>query len=365
MLADRVEAKIDVESRRCAVASWLLTLPQLTEGAHAGGVVGHVGVGGLQTYVYPEITGYYLQWLAWQAAREGVKPALASGADAAQRWLAAWIRSSETPQTRVYLEGSERDWRNQAVFCFDFAMVLRGLASAVKASLIRGDAALISRLTASLSRLIRQDGCFDACRAAAGAALPSRWSTRRGAFMAKAAAGILEAAETFEGVDARLRRAAQATYESSVQSLARAPHDAAHPLLYAIEGAIGWRQAGERTLRQCMRHVDALLHAAETRGRVVESSSPDAVERIDILAQTLRAAYTLRAMERGPQADGDRLRAMLDILARHVTPDGAVPFAVGRGRSSSCVWAAMFTEQAFAFSRCSRRELRLYSAFLV
>ena len=56
---------------RHAIASWLLDGPALVrDGPHAGAVAGVVGTSGTIAYVYPEIAGYYLQWLAWRA-REG------------------------------------------------------------------------------------------------------------------------------------------------------------------------------------------------------------------------------------------------------------------------------------------------------
>ena len=85
---------VDIAPR--VLASWLLNGGvQLTRGPHAGGVVGSVDADGRPAYVYPEITGYYMQWLAWLAAGDGVTAsadppcrhgtALAGGLDPATR----------------------------------------------------------------------------------------------------------------------------------------------------------------------------------------------------------------------------------------------------------------------------------------
>ncbi|MEO8137238.1 MAG: hypothetical protein ABI831_25060, partial [Betaproteobacteria bacterium] len=58
------------ESTDAAIADWLLRGPaQARTGANAGGVAGCIAVSGSPLYVYPEIAGYYLQWLAWRTQR--------------------------------------------------------------------------------------------------------------------------------------------------------------------------------------------------------------------------------------------------------------------------------------------------------
>jgi hypothetical protein len=101
-------------------------------GAHAGGVAGCVSTCGSAKYVYPEIAGYYLQWLTWRAQRFGkftcTRRRRRRGTAVACR-LAFGRRPAADA---VHLRGADNDWRNRAVFCFDLAMVLRGLAAAAR-----------------------------------------------------------------------------------------------------------------------------------------------------------------------------------------------------------------------------------------
>ena len=178
-LSDRATPLRRIESTRRAIATWLLRGGvQLSHGDNAGAVAGWLSVDGRADYVYPEITGYYLQWLAWHAIRHGPTPDIASKANAAQRWLSTWAASS-SPGTRVYVGTHEDDWRNQAVFllsaspwCFNWlAWATRGL--------IAPDVALIENIGSLLRRLIAADGMFDACVSTSGAnldTLPQRWS---------------------------------------------------------------------------------------------------------------------------------------------------------------------------------------------
>src|SRR6266496_747708 len=174
--SDAIELHGASESARANLARWLLSdAVQLSHGPERGGVAGSVDAEGGLEYLYPEITGYYLQWLAWQASRDGRIATLAARAAAAQAWLARWIVPDRVPHTRVYLRTGQADWRNHASFCFDLAMALRGLSSAARLDLIEIDEALVLRLARELLRLVGDDGLFHACVLHDGAqAVPDR-----------------------------------------------------------------------------------------------------------------------------------------------------------------------------------------------
>src|SRR5947207_32744 len=109
------------------LACWLLDSGvQLAEGAQCGGVAGALDDTGRARYVYPEITGYYLEWLASRVHRGDPAAPLAAHANAAQQWLSRWIVVQPAPLTRVHLDSVAADWRNHGMFAFDYAMVLRG-----------------------------------------------------------------------------------------------------------------------------------------------------------------------------------------------------------------------------------------------
>ena len=348
---------------RARLAAWLLDGPaQLREGPHAGAVAGVVRGHGA-AYVYPEITGYYLQWLAGRARAGDAPAALAARAEGAHAWLSGWAQSS-CPQARVYL-APEDDWRNGALFLFDLAMVLRGLASAAAAGLVVPDRKLIERLDALLVGLIADDGALDACRAHAGAGvLPRRWSTTRGAFLAKAAAGVLAAAD-LPGVSSTLLRAAQRTYELARRDALERPHAEAHPRLYAIEGLLAHDPVASCGSRVLAAQVGRLADEARADGRIAESVHDAGQPRVDVHAQALRAGVLLRA-HGGPGApDRATLVALADALAARVTPGGGLPFSLSSPRSEQNVWTAMFAEQALAWIDLPPRAAARCTAWIV
>jgi hypothetical protein len=338
-----------------ALANWLVDTVQCMSGPHAGAVAGCVTASGSASYVYPEIAGYYLQWLAWRATRFGSEADLAPRAAAVERWLARWLAMAGPP-TRVHLDGTRDDWRNQATFCFDLAMVLRGIGSATQAKLIAPDASVVEGVLRALERLLASDGSFHACIVhAPDASLPERWSTRRGAFLAKAAAGVLRASTALAHVPATITRAAERTFTASLATLASAPHRETHALLYALEGVLNLPRHPRfhDTLPLVSAQFDDLLAQAGSDGHLPEilglarASGP---VRVDVMAQALRIGYLLTAHR--PQQPPDRvaLARIRQALQRQVRAGSGVPFARGSETAHSNVWATMFTDQALAFA---------------
>ncbi|MFO1413031.1 MAG: hypothetical protein U1F10_03795 [Burkholderiales bacterium] len=340
--------------RDASVAAWLLHGPaQLAHGPHAGAIAGTVTAAAGAAYVYPEIAGYYLQWLAWRSRRDGSTAVLTARAAGVQRWLGTWLAATP-PLTRVHLDGTTDDWRNRAVFFFDVAMVLRGLASAVETGLVTADPAVLAGIVRELDRLVAGDGHFDACTMhAAGDSFPAKWSTRRGAFLAKAAAGLITAARVLPQLPARLVDAAEATFTASVAALAQDAHRETHPLLYACEGvlALPGHRRFHAALPVVAAHCDTVLAAAGNDGSLPETLGSGAgPRRVDVIAQAMRVAALL-ARHR-PQRPPDRVaqERLHRALVREIRPSGAVAFARDADGSACNVWAAMFADQALAFA---------------
>ena len=335
------------------LATWLMNVAQCRSGAHAGAVAGCISVSGAASYVYPEIAGYYLQWLAWRAGTDGPSNELADHAAGVQRWLARWLAMPGRP-TRVHLDGTSDDWRNHASFAFDVAMVLRGLGAAAQTNLIVPDAGVVAGVANELSRMIADDGAFVACIADAKAgALPERWSTRRGPFLAKAAAGVMRAATQLPAIPAALVRAAERTFQHSVAMLAKEPHRETHPLLYAFEGVLNLPKHPRfhDTLPVVSAQFDILLAQAGNDGHLPETlgATTRGPSRVDVIAQAIRIGYLLAAHR--PQCPPDRvaLARLRQALARQVRASGGVAFARSVAPAQANVWATMFADQALAF----------------
>ncbi len=348
-------ATLEAIDRR--LADWLLEGPaQLRSGPQRGAVAGLVDADGRAQYAYPEITGYYLQWLAWQATRHGRSEALAARAEAAQHWLGQWLADAALPRTRIHLGLDIPDWRNAAVFTFDTAMVLRGVASAARAGLLRPAGSVVQGVDRLLGILVGHDGLFEACSGRPGAgSLPDRWSTRRGAFLAKAAAGVIGAAAVVPGVSATVVEAAERTLAASLRWLDERPHREVHPLLYAAEGFLSLpaHPLLPAALPVIARELAEVLRQSRALGRVpefldVEPTAAGAA-RLDIVAQTLRVAALLAANGVRESLDAAELLHLRRLLVDGITPEGTLPFVAGALPVRHNVWATMFADQALAF----------------
>ena len=341
------------------LATWLRNVAQCTNGPHAGAVAGCISVSGTASYVYPEIAGYYLTWLAWRASRFGPDPDDGERARGVQRWLAKWVAMPGLP-TRVHFDGTSDDWRNRALFCFDLAMVLRGLAATGRAGLLAPDPAVVDGVCRALVRLIGSDGTFEACLPNGSmGTIPDRWSTRRGPFLAKAAAGLMRASEAL-AIPPEIRAAADRTFECSVAQLAREPHRETHPLLYAFEGVLDMPRHPRfaDALPSISAQFDMLLAYASHDAHLPETlgcAAGNGPARVDVMAQTLRVGYLLSAHRPHQPPDRVGLARIRQSLSRQVRPgSGGVAFARSAAPAQSNVWATMFADQALAFAAPAR-----------
>ena len=103
----------------------------LTEPPHvSGGIINYREADGMWDGVYPEICGYYLQFLAHASAGSPSAPHREIAARVI-RWLDA--EGGEGAPLTLYRRIEDLgavDWRNRCLFSFDLAIILRGLGMA-------------------------------------------------------------------------------------------------------------------------------------------------------------------------------------------------------------------------------------------
>lgn len=324
---------------------WLLGgSVQCREGLLAGGVFGAFDADGTARYVYPEITGYYLHWLA-EVAHSGIADArLSPAATAASEWTTRVLADGGVPATRAYVNGSDaEDWRNQAVFFFDLAMLLRGVCAARETGLADAAPGTIARLVEELAQFVDM-GTIRAARTAPGVTLPPRWSTLGGPFEVKASSRV-ELAARHVTVPTALAEACRALAHGYRDAIATLRLDMLHPTLYFAEGMLVAepdRRAAIATLAQ------RCLALADADGNLPEAED-STVPRSDILAQTMRV---LLLTDRAGGADVERIAT---ALCARIDAAGRLPFRVDVNAPQPNVWCAMFAEQALRWYARARR----------
>ncbi|MBL8296907.1 MAG: hypothetical protein JNN30_01050 [Rhodanobacteraceae bacterium] len=335
---------------------WLLGgSVQCAHGAHTGGVFGAFDANGTASYVYPEITGYYLHWLAEITLDGQAGTPAATAATAATDWANRVLADDAVPVTRAYVDSSKTDdWRNQAVFFFDLAMLLRGLCAAREAGLVVSAAPAITRLVDELARFV-DAGKIVAARCEPGAVLPPRWSTQGGPFEVKASSRVELAARHLplpKELAAACRQLAQG-YRNEIAGLKLAM---LHPTLYFAEGMLVAEPDCGRAIATLARRCLALSDAEGNLPEAEDSSVP----RSDILAQTLRVLLLCA------DSEGAEVERVVAALCSRVDAAGRLPFRVDLPAPQPNVWCAMFAEQALRwYSRAQRGEALPAAEWLV
>jgi hypothetical protein len=317
---------------------WLLEGPaQLRGGEHAGGVAGSFDAQGRAGYVYGEITGY---WLHWRAGLDGEREARARRAAAAVAWCERQFAQG-VPPTRIHLGAADADWRNDATFLFDLAMLAGGIGRAVQHGLVPVPQALCARLGAALAGFVQGGELVPLRRLRGDAPLPDRWSTRLDNYEVKAATRILMLAAVAEVPDAVVQ-ACDALVAERAPRAAQAPVELLHPTLYYLEGVLAARPLHWPGVAPLLARMLALANAD---GALPEAPEVPGVWRSDVLAQALRVGAFLRDRHVPGAPEAARLDAMARNLAARVGEDGSIPFRTDAPPLAN-TWCAMFAEQA-------------------
>lgn len=332
VLARPAPTSAEISDAAGRVERWLLDPAiQVDGGPCAGAIAGWLEADGRPGFAYGEITGY---WLSWVSGLSGPRDRLAARAAAAVDFLdSAWSRG-RPPQTRFYLAAAAPDWRNRAVFSFDMAMMVRGLAHAAALAGEAPCAAAAERIIAWLAHCVGPDGTLAThLLVDSGGPLPRRWSTEPGPFQAKTAAALLQAPAAW--LPAGLAAAARAT-------LARwrgraGEHSDMHPRLYALEGEALAGGPADARLAGTALPADGWLPE--------HASQPAAPTRADVLAQAIR--LLVLAQGRAALDPWGPAAALAGALIDHVTAEGAVLFRAEAGPRN--VWCALFAAQALAW----------------
>jgi hypothetical protein len=344
------------------LTAWLMSESVLRTEAGGAGVANWLWPDGIHDGLYPEIGGYYLQFLALAASGSTASGesdprtvATLQARDAASRVI-AWLDQAGPhgdPLTLYHRDMTQSDWRNKCLFAFDLAMILRGFASVEARWPGIVPAPLIARYAASIQSLIGHGHLFSH-RLRPGASeneIPVKWSTRVDVHHVKIAAALAGVGPRFAGV-------VSATISEQAEALERegnARMRELHPFLYLIEGWLMlWGQSGNRAFIDYAGTAFCIVlgDLDPERGTLPPiAGRHDLPTRSDVLAQALRAGLILEQaawFTAGATRQWSIARhALRDALLSRVTPEGGIEFdQAGRHRN---VWASLFAWQALGF----------------
>jgi hypothetical protein len=338
------------------IAYWLLNfvLAAPVDGSKGRGVVNWLDSKGDWDALYPEIAGYYLQFLAILGSTFDRSGECLAHATSIVEWLDE-ISLRGPPRTR-YHRIMKTDWRNGANFSFDMAMILRGLGKIGERfpQLRRDD--LIDRYH---SFVIHEESAtlLSSHKVVGPAVLPERWSTTFGLHQLKSAAAIGSVFGIATGKEQQ-PDIVENTIEECLSLFRRQLKDrhtawVFHQLFYFAEGAL-MLHADSELPWLASAALDALnlaVSSSDSGASFYDSAGTDeAVERSDVIAQALRVASILAAGGLLDRTEWPILRSwLLNRLACFVDPNGGVRFDNSRGHTNA--WAALFVWQALYMAR--------------
>jgi hypothetical protein len=288
---------------------------------------------------YPEIAGYYLQYLCLHAEPTERRTSLLADVSA---WLSR-ISASTLPRTLYYFD-RRSDWRTEVQFCFDFAMIARGLSRASRAFPNIVDVNLGRRYFEAVVGMTTGD-FLQSCPTVDGkpGVLPNKWSTRFDVHLAKAAAALL--AMPWRSLDS----IALATLHRLMEDEDLERHPAStnlHPFFYFIEGMlIAWAVTGDLRYLECASRT----YLAELRPSHGAIRVEHLRRRHDATAQALRAGAILRAAGALEGRDWTGIReTSFEILMTAQSEEGGIYFDLRNEHQN--VWTGLFACQAVEMS---------------
>jgi hypothetical protein len=328
------------------IGQWLLSDQVLRPAGSNTAVANWLWPDGRCDALYPEIGGYYLQFLALYGsdfARQAASRVV--------NWLDEAGPAGD-PLTLYFYERAYSDWRNECLFSFDLAMIVRGFDKVEARWPGTVPRSLMTRYCDSVrSHFI--DAHLRSHRLRSGAGqfeIPDKWSTRVDVHHVKIAAALAGVQPNFEPlVSATVAEQGLALEREGATRMREL-----HPFLYLIEGWLMlWGQSGDTDcLARAGMAFDILLRELQADDCVLPplAGRRDLPTRSDVLSQTLRAGLILQhtAWLTSSSSWPSARATLLEALTSRMTPQGAMEFdAIGHHRN---VWASLFSWQALSFS---------------
>lgn len=300
--------------------------------AESGAVAGVTNDEGV-VYWYGEIGGYYLAYLASLMVESSGSQKFARHA---AKQVGLWLQAQweDVPAlTRLY-RGPNVDWRNDYVFAFDLAIILKGLASVRCCGLDTWHGRQIAAFIKV--KLVDDQRSLRAVYARRPGNAPNTWSTNIDGHQLKAAAGLIAWGTHFNdhtiydlGNDSRKKLSGDGIYDW--------PHLPLHPRLYALEGSLLCELIKPDSIAALLRNALACINY-ET-------------ERTDVIAQFLQLALLAKI-------EGKLIDRAASHLLESIETNGSVIFRLNQANKERNTWCAIFARQALRFyheARCGRQ----------
>jgi len=321
------------------------------------------------TFLYPEITGYAVNFLLFfQLILKDL--IYQERARLAADWL---IRVREETYglipNRVYHEVLHQPYYNSWVFTFDQWMIISGFCSLfefTRDQVYLKTAEELAKLL--IEKTFKSDGSMHPVfnlKTGQGEAANNKWSRQSGSFHAKALLGLSQLHKLTKEKEYLFRASQLARYallnqEENGRFITQMNEKSTHlhPHLYSLEGLLsfGILQDDEKLIQACEKGLEWILNAEREDGTIYsffKGGRFAPYERSDVLAQTLRIGAVLLERSEHIQKFKSKLQALKRKLLSYQVKTGmhAGGFFYGQEQNGTIdyhlnAWVTMFAAQA-------------------
>lgn len=295
-------------------------------------------------YIYGEITGYFLSFCSYiyKSTQNSVeKKKIINIINNNVAWLDKIIENGL--QTR-YMFGGKKDWRNNALFAFDVAMIIRGLNDVSK---FTNSKITLEKYLKEFKVFLSKDKLIYAVISNSSQVLPDKWSTNFDLHLMKVAANLY-------GVKGWDNTISINIYKKlwDIQSKEFLEKDC-HPIMYFFEGALLLLKK-QNILIKNQEDINDLVSKFKCliKENMVLYNNPTQKEyiRSDVLAQVVRIGSLLYMYNQIPQEFFEIIKINLQFLLEHFYENGFICFYDKKvERNFYNTWCGMFTAQAIDF----------------
>lgn len=295
-------------------------------------------------YVYGEITGYFLSFCSYiykNTKNSEKKRKIINIVKNNVAWLDKMVGNGM--QTRYMFEG-KIDWRNNALFAFDFAMIIRGLNDV---SEFTDSKLTLDKYLNEFKKFLSKDKLIYAVISNSSQLLPNKWSTNFDIHLMKVAANLYGVKGWDNTISINIYKKLWNLYSKEFFK------KDSHPIMYFFEGTLLLLNK-QNLLINNQKDINDIV--SKFKCLIVENkvlyNNPTQKEyiRSDVLAQVVRIGSLLYMYNHIPQESFEIIKTNLQFLLEHFYENGFICFY---DKKVECnfynIWCGMFTVQAIDF----------------
>ncbi len=289
-------------------------------------------------YVYGEITGYFLSFCAYVYKREQnttekkrIENIIKNHVD--------WLNTTITTGLKTrYTLGTYEDWRNNALFAFDIAMIIRGLDDVKD---IVSVSSVMAEYLEIVNKFISPSGILTSVYTSASEPLPQKWSTTFDVHLVKVAANLC-------GIPQWDNHCTEKTVDAlkciKFEELIKKD---SHPIFYYLEGLL--LLSGKNFIKDTsiIDYVTSIYIQLLAQGTISNNSTTKEYMRSDVLSQQIRIGSILYSYGKLTKSEYSAIEKLVDYLIDNFYDEGYICFfEKDTPNNYYNAWCAMFAYQA-------------------